>query len=630
MCGIYLYVTHGDPVIDETPPSWLTRRGPDHHGKVQWTVAIGAIGKTTMTTCCVTLQASVLSMRGKLSPQPVALLPCEDDYCQVYLCWNGEVYQAALESDDDNNSPPSAAVGEPSVSDTEFVADLLRATAIAGAENHHPDMLLPRLAAALRQLVNAEFAICVATSEWIYYAKDAWGRRSLLVGSTCNDDDDGSDNKNYKHWILSSVATNAATDTQWLEVEPGIVFAHHVATGSTQRLAYYHPNTTAPRIHPVDMTTDPVDTLYQLLRTAVRQRIAGTHHVAVLFSGGLDSVILAALVLQECHRVTLTNVSFISDAMATTNESSTAADTRAAVASYAELKQLFPDCDISFFQRQVPWNEVQQQQVRLKHLIYPKSTVMDLNIATAFWFAAETATSCRILLTGLGADEQLGGYGRHRKAWERHAGNGRKQKAALVHELHMDQQRLWERNLGRDDRVLSDTSKETRYPFLDSAVMRYLAELDVDQICNFNLPPGQGDKYILRQLAVRLGLASASVAVKRASNRSRKRQKALWITSKGHWRSPLWGFFCIRDGWVAKTIHESQSKRCFAFVRLRRNEKKTVQPMIDSIAHESWGDVLFLTERIQLAGFPFPLIFHQQPFSSCILSNGRVRLLLSG
>jgi asparagine synthetase B (glutamine-hydrolysing) len=71
---------------------------------------------------------------------------------------------------------------------------------------------------------------------------------------------------------------------------------------------------------------------------------------------------------------------------------------------------------------------------------------MDVNIATALWFAASSASDeCRILLTGLGADELMGGYGRHRKAWER---GGCKQ---LRQELDLDMGRLWDRNLGRDD-----------------------------------------------------------------------------------------------------------------------------------------------------------------------------------
>lgn len=50
---------------------------------------------------------------------------------------------------------------------------------------------------------------------------------------------------------------------------------------------------------------------------------------------------------------------------------------------------------------------------------------------------------CKVLLVGLGADEQLAGYGRHRtcyfqKGWE-----------GLCDELNVDLERLWTRNLGR-------------------------------------------------------------------------------------------------------------------------------------------------------------------------------------
>ena len=107
----------------------------------------------------------------------------------------------------------------------------------------------------------------------------------------------------------------------------------------------------------------------------------------------------------------------------------------------------------------------------------------------------------------MGADEQLGGYGRHRKA-HRH-GN-------LREELDLDIGRIWERNLGRDDRVLSDHGKEARFPFLDPNVMQFLSNTPTDDICDFSLDSGQGDKRILRLLAQRMQLVTASGLVKRA------------------------------------------------------------------------------------------------------------------
>jgi asparagine synthetase B (glutamine-hydrolysing) len=53
---------------------------------------------------------------------------------------------------------------------------------------------------------------------------------------------------------------------------------------------------------------------------------------------------------------------------------------------------------------------------------------------------------CRALLVGIGADEQMAGYSRHRTKFK----SGGVE--ALVAELNKDTERLWDRNLGRDDR----------------------------------------------------------------------------------------------------------------------------------------------------------------------------------
>jgi len=42
-------------------------------------------------------------------------------------------------------------------------------------------------------------------------------------------------------------------------------------------------------------------------------------------------------------------------------------------------------------------------------------------------------------------------------------------------EMGMDLDRLWTRNMGRDDRVISSCGKETRFPYLDLKLMRFLS-----------------------------------------------------------------------------------------------------------------------------------------------------------
>ncbi len=51
--------------------------------------------------------------------------------------------------------------------------------------------------------------------------------------------------------------------------------------------------------------------------------------------------------------------------------------------------------------------------------------------------------SCRVLLVGIGADEQMAGYGRHRTVFQRGGSE------ALREEINVDLARLWKRNLGR-------------------------------------------------------------------------------------------------------------------------------------------------------------------------------------
>ena len=123
-------------------------------------------------------------------------------------------------------------------------------------------------------------------------------------------------------------------------------------------------------------------------------------------------------------------------------------------------------------------------------------------------------TCARILLSGLGADEWLGGYSRHRSVFQRSGWEG------LEREMGMDAARLWQRNLGRDDRVVAWHGREVRWPYLDEeSVLPFLALLPLHALCDMRLPSGVGDKRLLRGVAEMLGLPRAAARVKRAMHR---------------------------------------------------------------------------------------------------------------
>ena len=131
--------------------------------------------------------------------------------------------------------------------------------------------------------------------------------------------------------------------------------------------------------------------------------------------------------------------------------------------------------------------------------------------------AARVRSSARVLLVGMGADETLGGYARYRTAFNAAAGGGEGAGfAALAGEMQGDFERLWRRNLGRDDRVVSDQAREARFPFLDEALLATVGRLPLRAVCNPRLPLGVGDKILVREAAARAGLPSAAALQKRA------------------------------------------------------------------------------------------------------------------
>ncbi|KAL3656613.1 hypothetical protein V7S43_018518 [Phytophthora oleae] len=119
-------------------------------------------------------------------------------------------------------------------------------------------------------------------------------------------------------------------------------------------------------------------------------------------------------------------------------------------------------------------------------------------------------TSARVVLVGIGADEQLAGYGRHRTTLI----NGGE--SALRSELQMDLNRIWKRNLGRDDRCIAAHGREARFPYLDENVVSTIATFPVSSLCDDDLPRGVGDKRALRLVAKSLGLQSCAGLAKRA------------------------------------------------------------------------------------------------------------------
>ncbi|KAF9919956.1 hypothetical protein FBU30_010344 [Linnemannia zychae] len=306
------------------------------------------------------------------------------------------------------------------------------------------------------------------------------------------------------------------------------------------------------------------DSVKRRVQDIPRTRLPHDARVGILFSGGLDCLCLAALAdkfLPEGEAIDLLNVGFenprsvkakaaeealslkrlkkkqgsVESPESMNNDKPTdakaKADTRFNVPdrttgyeSLAELRKISPQRHWNFVEINVPFEEAMTQRSEILERIAPLETVMDLSIAMAFWFASRGigyiknehgklipyTSQAKVLLSGLGADEQLGGYSRHKDQFTAASWEG------LIQELQLDLDRISTRNLGRDDRIISDHGKEARYPFLSTNVVQYLSKLRVDLKVDPRYPRGVGEKILLRHVARELGFKRASSHWKRA------------------------------------------------------------------------------------------------------------------
>ncbi|XP_040819241.1 asparagine synthetase domain-containing protein 1-like isoform X1 [Ochotona curzoniae] len=282
-------------------------------------------------------------------------------------------------------------------------------------------------------------------------------------------------------------------------------------------------------------------------------------NIAILFSGGVDSMVIAALADRHIpldEPVDLLNVAFMTKEKAVPSSGKQRRSKRtecelpseevtkhAAIitddnphdkycvpdritgrAGLKELQALNPSRMWNFVEINVSLEELQKfRRAQIRHLVHPLDTVLDDSIGCAVWFASRGAgwlvtresvksyeSSAKVILTGIGADEQLAGYSRHRIRFQTHGLEG------LNKEIAMELGRISSRNLGRDDRVIGDHGKEARFPFLNEDVVSFLNSLPVWEKANLTLPRGIGEKLILRLAAVELGLTASALLPKRA------------------------------------------------------------------------------------------------------------------
>ncbi|KAI9506603.1 asparagine synthase-domain-containing protein, partial [Coemansia spiralis] len=463
--------------------------------------------------------AHVLHLRGlETQSQPIV-----DKESKDVLCWNGEVF-GGLDIGSNNDG-------------------LLLFEKIQQTKQEDPATYI------LRVFKNIEgpyaFVYLDYKQRKLWFARDFLGRRSLLTKRA---------GKNSL--LISSVAdsvSSAAEEQNTTELvlpfdQVTLNLAEHClpaqAAESISDLADF-PKTAQWQPY--------INQLKAVLMQAIRTRVeyipfnhsstetSSQPRVGILFSGGVDCITIAALltkILPKTEPIELFNVAFENPRQAKAHKPLDLSksniydvpDRKTGRQGWQELCQLDPERDWRFVEVDVPYSLVVENKTNIRQLLVPSDTIMDMSIGLALWFASKgegylvnkDASNglgysrqpytgvARVLLLGMGADEQLGGYSRHRAAWERGGWQ------ELGQEIRLDVQRISTRNLGRDDRMVSDNSKESRYPFIAAEVVKFLSETPLDRKMDMHYPRGIGEKLLLRLLAHQLGLLQACMLAKRA------------------------------------------------------------------------------------------------------------------
>lgn len=449
------------PIVQQLIPK-IMERGPDFYSLL----SSGTHGMVWFS--------SVLSLRKPFTKQIVEV------NSRYILQYNGELYN------DDVN-----------FNDTQYIADLLKGFPVKDV---------------LRKL-SGEFAYSIFDKHQnlLYFGRDRVGIRSLSYRL----------DENTGELYVCSLSGRIEG---FKSCEAGVIYIYDTkaCTMSTEEKLRNGSYTISIEQDNYTNLTHYVDILYQILYTAVYRRLTNiepirrkhANYVSLLFSGGLDCSIIAALICKQWrdkpgNTLELLNVAF--ENPRTKMQPNQAPDRLLAQKSASTLQTMFPTIDIKLVEIDVSYELYLQFKDVVIDLIYPKDTEMDLSIGIAFYFACkgkvyiENLNKCEayqrrsiVVFSGLGADELYGGY---HKFLNKSMGELGKELTKQINNIH-------DKNLDRDDKVISCHGVEARYPFLDEDVIEFSTQLPINYKVN---------KMILRELALKkLDLTEVSSQPKRA------------------------------------------------------------------------------------------------------------------
>lgn len=224
--------------------------------------------------------------------------------------------------------------------------------------------------------------------------------------------------------------------------------------------------------------------LQVLLEQAVHERTDRLAEVAVAFSGGLDSSVIALLAKRSRANVRLIHVSL--------------KDQRETKHAEAAAEMLGLPLRVRTFDEK---GVAETLPAVLRAIEEPNPVKVSIGVPI-YWAAQEVArASCRIMLAGQGGDELFAGYRRYVTQLVEEG------KQAVESGILMDITMMYENNFERDFKICSSLGVELSLPFAARRIVEFALELPVE----LKIEPFDDTlrKIVLRHAARSLGLPEA-------------------------------------------------------------------------------------------------------------------------
>jgi asparagine synthase (glutamine-hydrolysing) len=314
--------------------------------------------------------------------------------------------------------------------------------------------------------VEGDFAFIIAESEHFIVGRDPVGVQPLYFGENSMMAALASNRKELWKLGIDNVKSFPPGHVVHVSRE-GFKFKH------VKTLAYVQPK-------PVNMS-EAADTVEKLLKQSILRRVSGIKDVAVAFSGGLDSSVVAFLA-SKCHvNVHLIHVSL-------ENRTETEEAKKAAEALNLPLHTyLFKETD------------VENAIAKVVELIEEPDPVKASIGVPFYWTAEKTAKAgFRVLLAGQGADELFGGYQRYVNEYLLHGAE------AARKVMFDDVVGIHESNIERDVKICLFHDVELRLPFASYTLAEFAVALPVE--LKIERKHDSLRKLVLRKTAEKLSL----------------------------------------------------------------------------------------------------------------------------